>query len=69
MATHSPILPDLLPDGSLFAVGKDERATTVSPFSAWGPLSRKRGIDDTLEDSGEIDLPVSQRILRGDFDG
>lgn len=69
VTTHSPILPDLLPDGSLFAVGKDERATTVSPFSAWGPLSRKRGIDDTLEDSGEIALPVSQRILRGDFDG
>ncbi len=67
VTTHSPILPDLLPNDSLFVVSRDERATAVTPFASWGPLARKRVIDDALGGGGETDLPVSKRILRGDF--
>ncbi len=67
VTTHSPILPDLLPDASLFAVRRTERQTRIDPFSTWGPLARQVDIDDTLDDQPE-NLPVSERILRGDFD-
>ena len=67
VTTHSPILPDLLPDDSLLAVRRDKRRTRIDPFSTWGPLGRNKDIGRTLND-GEEDLPVSQRILGGDFD-
>ena len=67
VTTHSPILPDLLPDDSLLAVRRSGRRTQVDPFSTWGPLARRGDIYHTLEDRRES-LPVSQRILRGDFD-
>ena len=64
--THSPILPDLLQNESLFAVRRSGRATRIDPFSSWGPLARRQDIDRTLVDPEG--LPVSERILRGDFD-
>ena len=67
VTTHSPVLPDLLPDDSLLAVRREERRTRIDPFSAWGPLGRSEGIGRALND-GEEALAVSQRILRGDFD-
>ena len=71
VTTHSPLLIDLLPSESLFAVGKSKRRTWIEPFSSWGPLrgplARKHRIGDALDDGAE-NLPVSQRILRGDFD-
>ena len=67
VTTHSPTLPDLLPDESLFTVGKSRRRTRIEPFSHWGSLGRPRAIDRAFDD-GEEKLPVSQRILRGDFD-
>ena len=67
VTTHSPVLPDLLPDDSLLAVRREERRTRIDPFSAWGPLGRSEGIGRALDD-GEEALAVSQRILRGDFD-
>ena len=70
VTTHSPVLPDLLPDDSLLAVRRDERRTRIDPFSAWGPLGhlgRSEDIGRALDD-GEEALAVSQRILRGDFD-
>ena len=67
VTTHSPILPDLLPDDSLFAVRRIDRQTHVHPFSTWGPLARKKGISQALDDQAEK-LSVSERILRGDFD-
>ncbi len=67
VTTHSPTLPDLLPDESLFTVRRSGRRTCTEPFSHWGPLGRQRDIDRSLDDGGEK-LPVSQRILRGDFD-
>lgn len=67
VTTHSPILPDHVPDDSLFVCRKENGATIIEPFETWGPLGRKAGIDTALQDSAER-LPVSQRMLRGDFD-
>ncbi|MCW5976874.1 MAG: AAA family ATPase [Bryobacteraceae bacterium] len=67
VTTHSPILPDHVPDDSLFVCRKTEGATVIEPFETWGPLGRKLGIDSALEERAE-QLPVSQRLLRGDFD-
>ena len=65
--THSPILPDMLPDDSLFVVRRCGRSTQIDPFSTWGPLARRSGIDNALNDEQKR-LPVLDRILRGDFD-
>lgn len=68
VTTHSPILPDHIPDDSLFVCQKKNSGTSIEPFSSWGPLGRRSDIDTALEDEVEP-LPVSQRMLRGDFDG
>ena len=67
VTTHSPILPDLLADKSLFVMNRIDRKTRIEPFSTWGPLGRRSGIDQALSEQQEA-LPVSERILRGDFD-
>ena len=67
VTTHSPFLADLLPDESLFAVRRIDRRTRIDPFSTWGPLARRNNIDDALEDRRD-ERPVSERLLRGDFD-
>ena len=70
VTTHSPLLPNLLPDESLLVVRSSKRATRIDPFgcfSALGVLDRTRNIEQVLDDSRES-LPVSERILRGDFD-
>ena len=67
VTTHSPILPDLLPDDALFVVQRSKRETQVESFKAWGPLGHKPDIDKALDDGYEP-LPISDRILRGDFD-
>lgn len=70
VATHSPVLPDLIQDESLLVVRRNERATRIDPFTCFstlGTLGRERDIDQVLDDSRES-LPVSDRILRGDFD-
>lgn len=67
VTTHSPILPDLLEDDSLFAVCRRNGQTRIDPFSTWGPLARRNEIGQALSDDEDA-LPVSARILRGDFD-
>ena len=67
VTTHSPILPDHIPDKCLFVCQKKDSGTTIEPFEVWGPLARRSGIDTALEEPEEP-LPVSQRMLRGDFD-
>ena len=67
VTTHSPILPDMLEDSSLFVMNRVDRKTRIDSFSVWGPLGRRIGIDEALTD--QQDAPaVSERILRGDFD-
>ena len=67
VTTHSPILPDRLPDDALFVVSRTNRETQVESFKTWGALGRKPDIDEALDDGGEP-LPVFDRIMRGDFD-
>ena len=67
VTTHSPILPDRLPDDALFVVSRTNRETQVESFKTWGALGRKPDINEALDDGGEP-LPVFDRILRGDFD-
>ena len=68
VTTHSPILPDLVEDQSLFVVRQIEGQTRIDPFRTWGPLARGASIERSLDDSQREGLPVSERILRGDFD-
>ena len=67
VTTHSPILPDLLADSSLFVTNRIDRKTRIEPFSTWGPLGRRSDIDQAFSEQQEA-IPVSERILRGDFD-
>ena len=67
VTTHSPLLTDMLGDNSLFVVNRRDRKTSIRPFSTWGPLARRGDIDQVLTDKQE-GLPLSERILRGDFD-
>jgi predicted ATPase len=68
VTTHSPVLPDLMPDESLFVVRITDGETQIDQFSTWGPLGRRPDkVAAALEDAYE-GLPVSERILRGDFD-
>ena len=68
VTTHSPILPDQLPDDSLFVVQRFNRETQVSSFKTWGPLGPKpvRRTECGCADHYEP-LPIADRILRGDF--
>ena len=68
ITTHSPILPDLLTDDCLYVVRRPDRRTHIDPFATnWGPLGRGRDIDRVFCDDQEK-LPVSARMIRGDFD-
>ncbi len=66
VTTHSPLLADLIPNTSLYVCRKEQGNTRIEPFSTWGPLGKKRDIDEALD--AEEPLPVSSRIMRGDFD-
>jgi predicted ATPase len=67
VTTHSPILPDLIPDQFLYVCRRVQRHTRIASFTSWGALGRKPDIERAL-DTEEETVPVSQRILRGDFD-
>ncbi len=67
VTTHSPILPDLLPNDSLFVTRRIDRQSRIDSYLTWGPLWRRDDIDTALDDR-QSTLPVSKRILRGDFD-
>lgn len=67
VSTHSPALADLVPPESLLLVRRGPRGTRMDSLSLWGPLwfdgERKRTVEEMADD-----LPVSERLLRGDFD-
>ena len=67
VTTHSPILPDMLSDSSLFVVRRSNGRTRIDPFATWGPLGRGGSIGEALSDDKERS-PISERVLRGDFD-
>jgi predicted ATPase len=67
VTTHSPLLPDLLPPESLYVCRKHDGRTRIEPYESSGALYRSSEIEQAL-DSEEERTPVSERILRGDFD-
>ncbi len=66
VTTHSPILPDMIGDHSLFVCRRETERTIIEPFITWGLLGRKTDIDKAL--NKEEEPLVSERIIRGDFD-
>jgi predicted ATPase len=67
VTTHSPILPDLIPDKYLYVCRKTKGGTKIDPYKAtWGSLGRTQDIDHALNDEGG--LSISERMVRGDFD-
>lgn len=66
VTTHSPLLPDLVSDESLFVCKRVDGATHIEPFAAWGELAKRGEVDRALMEAE--DLTVSERMLRGDFD-
>lgn len=64
--THSPVLLDMLPVESVFAVRRFHRHTRIDPVTEWGPLAYS-GDRGPVSGLGQDTLPISKRILRGDF--
>jgi len=69
VTTHSPILPDRIPNESLYVCRKQGGSTQITPYTDWGPdnLWRDKNIQEAL-DGEETPCSVSERMLRGDFD-
>ena len=71
VTTHSPLLPERMPDGSLLAVRRIYGRTRVDSFFRPGtagidrPTARATSGTCSTKADGP---PVSERILRGDFD-
>jgi len=68
VTTHSPLLPDLVPNKSLYACRKRSGVTAIEHFVETG-MFRPGAIADALDDDAVATTPMSERILRGDFDG
>jgi predicted ATPase len=69
VTTHSPILPDLLPNESLFVCRRRGGRTVIEPFlEEAGELFRKTQIRSDLDEPTEPEAKVSEKIMRGDFD-
>lgn len=66
VTTHSPLFLDLIDVQSLFVCRKAKQRTLIEPFGSLGPLFRSREVEEAVD--AEESLPISQRILRGDFD-
>lgn len=67
VTTHSPLLPDLIPDQFLYACKRTEGSTIIERFTPeLGSFTRATDIDNSLNE--EEPSTVSERILRGDFD-
>ena len=65
VTTHSPILPDRLPEQSLYICRRDKNQTLIEPISRWAFSESVFEMEDGLD---EDELTISERILRGDFD-
>jgi predicted ATPase len=65
ITTHSTLLADLMDTESLFVCRKKGGATEIEPYETGLPLWKSSGIEERMDAE---DIPVSQRILRGDLD-
>ena len=69
VTTHSAILPDLLSDQALFVCRRQDGQTRIEPFTNdAGELFRRGEIQEKLADVTEGKVPISEQIMRGDFD-
>jgi predicted ATPase len=62
--THSPKLPDYLPDACLVHCSKENGRSVFKALQYTGDLFRTPSVEKALEEA----TPVSQRILRGDWE-
>lgn len=62
ITTHSPVLADQLPQNNLLVCKKLEGKTQIKALDTWGPLATSTSVEEALDE------PMSQRMLRGDFD-
>lgn len=67
VTTHSSILPDFLPKEFWFVTQRMKRCTRIAPLASGSAVLGTGQIHQDVEGFQE-DLPVSKRILRGDFD-
>jgi predicted ATPase len=70
VTTHSPTLLDMLPDESLFVCRNRDGQTTIEPYQGlelFRTDAIREALDATDEPLADQRLPVSARILRGDF--
>ena len=67
VTTHSPLLVELLPAESLFAVRRKQGRTRIDPLKTWGPLAHREYVDDVFSDEN-AGPSLAERIMRGDFD-
>lgn len=68
ITTHSPILPDMFSRENLYVFRKEAGRTKMDPFSTYGPLWRHKDAETAINEEESFHRPVSERILRGDFD-
>jgi predicted ATPase len=66
VTTHSPLLADLVPPGSLYACRKVKGRTSIERFEG-SALWKRQEIDESLDDENGRPRP-SELILRGDLD-
>jgi hypothetical protein len=57
----------LLPLESLLVCSRGKAGTVIEGFEVHGPLFKRDQIDRSLEDRWE-GAPLSERLIRGDFD-
>jgi len=70
VTTHSPVLPEYLPEESLYVCQKTSGESTIRPLESLGGLWRQRDVEVALDAEDEEKPPsVSARLMRGDFDG
>jgi predicted ATPase len=62
--THSPTLIDFIPDESLYSFNQDNGKTVITPLSYWRTTHFKTG---RKRKAHEDETPISERIVRGDF--
>ena len=69
VTTHSPVLSNQVDGDSLLIVRQGPRGTSISPLPSAAPLLQSGEIDEALEDVHPLPPTVSERLMRGDFDG
>jgi len=66
VTTHSPTLPNYIPDKDLYICHFIDDQSEIIPFITLGPLYKSSEVNKGLDD--EPMLTKEERILRGDFD-